>query len=62
MTKYLKMMPLPSWLQKLKLNDLSISELFKDLLSLNLESKLIFPIYITGSYFGVIVAIFNFSF
>ena len=55
-------MPLPSWLQKLKLNDLSISELFKDLLSLNLESKLIFPIYITGSYFGVIVAIFNFSF
>ena len=39
-----------------------ISELFEDLLSWNLESKLITPKYITGTYFGAIVAIFNFFF
>ena len=38
---------------------ISISELFEDLLSLNLESKLITPKYITGTYFGAIVPIFN---
>ena len=32
---------------------------FEDLLSWNLESKLITPKYITGTYFGAIVAIFN---
>ena len=62
MTDYLKMDPLPSWWQKLELNDLSISELFDDLLSWNLESKLITPKYITGTYFGGIMAIFNFCF
>ena len=62
MTEYLKMMPLPSWWQKLDLNELSISELFEDLLSWNLESKLITPKNITGTYFGAIMAIFNFSF
>ena len=41
---------------------ISISELFEELLSLNLESKLITPKYITGTYFGAIVAIFNFCF
>ena len=56
------MVPLPSWWQKLELNDLSISELFEDLLSWNLESKLITPKYITGTYFAAIMAIFNFSF
>merc|ERR1712239_94255 len=59
MTEYLKMVPLPSWLQKLDLNEFPISELFEDLLSSNLESKLITPKYITGTYFGAIVAIFN---
>ena len=59
MTEYLKMVPLPSWWQKLDLNEFPISELFEDLLSSNLESKLITPKYITGTYFGAIVAIFN---
>ena len=49
------------WL-KLELKDLSIIELFKELLSWNSESKLITPKYITGTYFGAIVAIFNFNF
>ena len=62
MTKYLKMVPLPSWWQKLELKDLSISELFEDVLSWNSESKLITPKYITGTYFGAILTIFNFSF
>ena len=62
MTEYLKMVPLPSWWQKLELNDLSISELFDDLLSWNSESKLITPKNITGTYFGAIMEIFNFSF
>ena len=53
---------LPSWWKKLYLKDLSISELFEELLSWNLESKLITPKYITGTYFGAIVAIFNFCF
>ena len=34
MTEYLKMVPLPSWWQKLDLNEFPISELFEDLLSL----------------------------
>ena len=55
-------MPLSSWWKKLDLNELSISELFEDLLSWNLESKLITPKNITGTYFGAIIAIFNFSF
>ena len=58
MTEYLKMVPLPSWWQKLELKDLSISELFEELLSWNLESKLIILKYITSTYFGAIVAIF----
>ena len=62
MTEYLKMVQLPSWLQKLELNDLSISEFFEELLSWNWESKLITPKYITDTYFGPIMAIFNFSF
>ena len=62
MTEYLKMVPLPSWWQKLELNDLSISELFDDLLSWNLESKLITPKNITGTYFGAIMEIFNLIF
>ena len=59
MTEYLKMVPLPSWWQKLELKDLSISELFEELLSWNSESKLIIPKYITGTYFGDIVAILD---
>ena len=62
MTEYLKMVPLPFWWQKLELKDLSISELFEELLSWNLESKLITPKYITGTYFGAIVAILDFCF
>ena len=62
MTEYLKIVPLPSWWQKLELNDWSIYELFKELLSWNLESKLITPRYITCTYFGAIVTIFNFIF
>ena len=62
MTEYLKMVPLPSWWQKLELNDLSISELFDDLLSWNSESKLITSKNITGTYLGAIMEIFNFSF
>ena len=62
MTEYLKIVPLPSWWQKLDLNELSISQLFEDLLSWNLESKLIAPKNITSTYFGAIMAIFNFSF
>ena len=42
--------------------DLSVSEPFEELLSWNLESKLITPKYITGTYFGAIVAIYNFCF
>ena len=56
------MVPLPSWWQKYELKDTSISELFEELLSWNLESKLITPKYITGTYFGAIMAIFNFCF
>ena len=44
---------------KIDLKDLSVSESFEELLSWNLESKLITPKYITGTYFGAIVAIFN---
>ena len=58
MTEYLKVVPLPSSWQKFDLNDLSISELFEELLSLNSESKLITPKYITSTYFGAIVAMF----
>ena len=61
-TEYLKMVPLPSWWQKLELKDILISELFEELLSWNSESKLITPKYITGTFFGAIVAIFNFCF
>ena len=53
MIEYLKMVPLPSWWQKLDLNEFPISELFEGLLSWNLESKLITPKYITSTYFGV---------
>ena len=59
MTEYLKIVPLPSWWQKLELNDSSIYELFEDLLSWNFESKLITPKYFTGPYFGDIVAILD---
>ena len=62
MTKYLKMVPLPFWWQNLELKDLFISESFEDLLSGNLESMPITPKYITGTYYGAIVAIFNFYF
>ena len=58
MTEYLKMVPLPSWWQKLDLNEFPISELFEDLLSWNLESKLITPKYIISTYFSSIAAIF----
>ena len=58
MTEYLKIVPLPFWWQKLELKDLSISELFEEPLSWNLESKLITPKYITGTYFGAIVFLF----
>ena len=58
MKEYLKVAPLPSWWQKLELKDLSMSELFEELLSLNSESKLITPKYITSTYFGAIVAMF----
>ena len=62
MTEYLKMVPLPSWWQKFELNDLSVSELFEELLSWNLESKLITPNYFTGPYFGDIVATLDLTF
>ena len=62
MTEYLKMVPLPSWWQKLDLNEFPISELFEDPLSWNPESKLITPKYITGTHSSAIVAIFNFCF
>ena len=62
MTEYMKMVPLPSWWQKLELKYLSISKLFGELLSWNLESRLITPKYITGTYLSAIVAIFNFHF
>ena len=59
MTEYFKMVPLPFWWQKLDLNEFPISELFEDLLTRNLESKLITPKYITSTYFGAIIAIFT---
>ena len=52
-------MSLPSSWQKWDLNKLSISDLFEDLLSWNLESKLITPKYITATYFGALVAVLN---
>ena len=61
-TEYLKVVPIPCSWQKFDLNHLSISELFEEILSLNSESKLIIPKYVTGTYFGAIVAIFNFYF
>ena len=57
MTEYLKVAPLPSWWQELELKYLSISELFKELFSWNLESKLFTPKNITGTYFCAILAI-----
>jgi len=62
MTEYLKIVQLSSWWQKLELNDLSISELFEDLLSGNSESKRITPRHITCTYSGASMAILNFSF
>ena len=59
MTEYLKMRPLPFWWQKLELKNLSLSEEFEELLSSNVESKLITPQYITSTYFDAIVAISN---
>ena len=53
MTEYLKMVPLPSWWQKLELKYLSISELFEELI------KLITSKYIASTYFGNLVAILN---
>ena len=47
---------------KIGTKDLSISESFEELLSWNLESKLMTPKYITGTYFGAIVAILNFCY
>ena len=47
------------WWQKFELKDISISELFEELLSWNLESKLNTPKYIISNYFGAIVAILN---
>ena len=55
-----KNLSLPSWWQKCDLKDLFIYESFEELLSWNLESKLITPKYITGPYFGAIVAILDF--
>ena len=54
------MVPLPSQYQKLKPKDVSTSELFEELLSWNLKSKLITPKYITDTYFSAITAILNF--
>ena len=59
MMEYLKIVLLPSWRQKLELKDISISELFEELLCWNSESKLITPKYITGTYFVDIVAILD---
>ena len=60
------MVPLPSWQKNLDLKGLSISELFEELLSLNLESKLITSKYITETYFCAIwpsvIFIFQFVF
>ena len=55
-----KNVPLPFWWQQLELKYLSISEFFEELMSWNLESKLITLKYITGTYFGANVAILNF--
>ena len=44
----------------MELKDLSIFELFEELLSWNLESKLITPKYITDTYFSAIAAILEF--
>ena len=60
MIEYLKVAPLPSWWQKFNQKELSIFELFEELLSWNSKSKLIILKYITGIYFGAIVAISNF--
>ena len=60
MTEYLKMGPLPSCWQNFDLKDLSVSESFEELLSLNSESKMITPKYFTGTYFGAMVAILIF--
>ena len=46
----------------MELNDLSISELFEDLLSWDSESKLITPKNITGTYFGALILVFQFVF
>ena len=48
--------------QKFDQKDLSVFELFEELLSWNSESKLITPKYITDTYFSAIVAILDFSF
>ena len=53
MTEYLKV-------AKIDLKDVSLSESFEELLSWNLEYKLITPKYIASTYFGAIVAISNF--
>ena len=60
MIEYLKVVPLPSWWQKLELKYLSISELFEELRSWNSESKLITPKYMIGIYFGAMAAILDF--
>ena len=45
------------WWQKIELKEYYISQLFEELQSLNLESKLITPKYFTDIYFGAMVAI-----
>ena len=60
MTGYLKLAPVaPSW-QKVKLKDISISQSFEELQSLNSESKLITPKYLTCTYLSYMVAILDF--
>ena len=44
----------------MELKDLSISQLFEELQSLNLEYDIITPKYITSTYFGSMAATLNF--
>lgn len=56
LTEYLKLAPLPTQCQKIEPKDLSISQPFEELESLNSESNQAASKYITGTHFGAMAA------
>ena len=56
LTEYLKLAPLPTWCQNMEPKDLSISQPFEELESLNSESNQTASKFITVTHFGAMAA------